>query len=100
MADEATENPSVIVTVWLPYEPVGTVKIAPENEPWAFVVVAPLKATSEPANLAVRCEFAEKPEPETETEEPMLPLDGFSTIWGVIVNMELAKLVPSVAITE
>lgn len=82
-------------TVWaLPVDhvdtQVGTVKVAPLNDPEEFVVVVPLRVIAVPPNFAVRAEFAAKPDPEKVTVEPIFPLVGFRTIAGIMVNVALA----------
>ena len=75
-------------------------KFAPVNEPEEFVLVVPLMITVDPANFAVRAELAAKPEPDTVTVEPTLPLVGLREIDGVTVNVALAAFeLASVALT-
>jgi hypothetical protein len=95
------ELASVITTVWAPPAvEVGTVKVAPENEPVAFVLVMPLSVIGDPAYVAVIVFEAAKPEPDTVTIEPALPLVGFREIDGVTVNVAFAAFErASIAVT-
>ena len=52
--------------------------------------MAPLSVIDVPTYVAVKAEFAAKPEPETVTADPALPLVGFRNIDGVTVNIALA----------
>ena len=101
MALPEFELASLNMTVCVPPAvEVGTVKVAPENEPVASVLVIPLSVTDDPAKVAVIVFVAAKPEPETMTDEPALPVIGFREMDGVTANVEVAKFeLPSVTIT-
>lgn len=97
VAEAAFELESVIVTVLVPEVVDGAVKVTPENEPVAFVVVVPLSVTPNPAKVAVNTFEAPKPEPETVTVVPGVPVVGLRVMAGVTVNVAETVLVPSVA---
>jgi hypothetical protein len=67
------------------------VKVAPANPPEEFVFIVPPRVTADPANFAVRAEFPAKPEPDTVTVEPTLPVAGLREIEGVMANVEAAE---------
>ena len=66
-------------------------KVAPVNPPEEFVFIVPPRVTVDPANFAVRAELPAKPEPDTATVEPTLPLEGLRKMEGVIPNVEVAE---------
>jgi hypothetical protein len=71
----------------LPNGWLGTVYVAAEKVPLAVVVVVPESVTAAPPNVAVIVEFAAKPVPAIESDEPAKPLAGVSVIAGVTVNV-------------
>jgi len=99
VAEAAFELESVIVTVLAPAVVDGVVKVVPENEPVALVVVVPLSVTPDPAKVAVNVFEAAKPEPETVSVVPDEPVVGLRVMDGVTVNVAETVLVPSVAWT-
>jgi hypothetical protein len=92
VAEADLELASVIVTVLAPAVEAGTMKVAPVKEPVASVVVVPLSVTPEPAKVAVIVEEAVNPVPETVTDVPTLPLDGFNMIFDITVYVACAEL--------
>jgi hypothetical protein len=63
VAEAELEFASVIMTVLAPATDERTVNVAPENEPVASVLVAPLSVIGNPANVAVIVFEDAKPEP-------------------------------------
>lgn len=99
-ADAAFELASVITTVFTPAVEVGTVKVAPVNDPVAPVLVVPLRVTAAVLKVAVIDLEPPNPVPETATVEPALPVVGFRVITGTTVNVAAAAFVlASVAVT-
>ncbi len=90
---------SVTSIVCAPAVEAGTVRVAPEKEPVASVVVVPLRVTEEPPNVAVIVEDAAKPVPLMDTVSPTFPLVGLKVISGSTVNVAEPVLVPSEADT-
>jgi hypothetical protein len=83
---------SVITTVCGPAVEIGTVKVAPVNEPVLPVVVAPLRLTVTPLKVALNALLLPKPVPDTETVEPTLPFVGFKEILEVVVKISVSIL--------
>ena len=66
-------------------------KLTPENEPVASVLVVPVSVIGDPANVPVIVFVAAKPEPDMITIEPASPLVGLREIEGVTVKVAIAK---------
>ncbi len=99
VANDATNGelavlvPSVAGIVWRPVVVEIGIVIIFVNEPLESVVAVVVEPSG---SVMVTVEVALYPVPDTVTESPTFPLVGDTVIVGVIVNVELAVLVPSV----
>jgi len=76
------------IIVLMPAVEDGTVNVAAANEPWAVVLVVPLRITEVPPSVAVNPELAAKPKPEIVTDEPTTP----EALVGLVIVIEGATV--------